>query len=218
MNWGRVYVGVLVLAVGTILLLGNADVVDAGDVFASWWPVPIILAGVVSLIANRGQWIAGLIITLVGVAFLLTTNDIVDLGDFIWPVALIIVGLVILFGRQRGASREVTGDSIQSFNIFSGSELASHSKQFTGGSITAVFGAAEVDLRDALPAADAAVDVFTAFGGVELRVPDGWQVTVSGMPLFGAFENKTAKESIPADAPKLIVNATALFGGVEIKH
>jgi hypothetical protein len=36
--------------------------------------------------------------------------------------------------------------------------------------------------------------------------------------LFGGIENITAKEQLPADAPILPVHATALFGGIEIKH
>jgi hypothetical protein len=107
---------------------------------------------------------------------------------------------------------------VNSFNVFSGSEIASHSKEFQGGSISAIFGGAEVDLRDALPTPDARLDIFTAFGGVEVKVPDGWQVEVKGLPLFGGIENATAKEAVAANAPRLSISATVLFGGLEIKH
>jgi hypothetical protein len=43
-------------------------------------------------------------------------------------------------------------------------------------------------------------------------------VATRGLPLFGGIENATAKEQIAADAPTLAVNATVLFGGLEIKH
>ena len=158
-----------------------------------------------------------LIITAIGVAFLLSRLDIVDLGNVILPAAIILVGLLVLFGRGLGARTEA-GDRVNSFNVFSGSEIASNSKQFQGGSVSAVFGGAEVDLRNAVPAEGAQLDVFTAFGGVELSVPRGWQVAVRGLPLFGGIENATAKEEVPADAPVLAVNATVLFGGLEIKH
>jgi hypothetical protein len=62
------------------------------------------------------------------------------------------------------------------------------------------------------------LDVFTAFGGVEVTVPRGWHVATRGLPLFGGIENATAKEQIAADAPTLAINATVLFGGLEIKH
>jgi hypothetical protein len=217
MNWGRLYFGSLIVAVGTILLLDNANVLDAGDVIGTWWPLALIIAGLLSFAANPGHWPVALIIAAVGSALLLSRLDVVDIGNIIIPAAIILVGILVIFGRGLG-SRTEAGDRVNSFNVFSGSEIASHSKQFRGGSIAAVFGGADVDLRDAMPAADAQLDVFAAFGGVEIRVPNGWQVVTKGLPLFGGIENVTAKEQLAPDAPILAVNATALFGGIEIKH
>lgn len=217
MNWGRLFFGLLVVAVGVILLLDNAGTLDAWEIFGTWWPAVVILAGVLTFAANPRHWPVALIITAVGTAFLLSNLGVVDAGEFIIPAAIIGVGLLVLFGRGMG-SRTEAGDRVNSFNVFSGSELASHSKQFQGGSISAIFGGAEVDLRDAAPAVDAQLDVFTAFGGVELKVPEGWQVAVKGLPLFGGIENATVKDTLAADAPKLSVSATVLFGGLEIKH
>jgi hypothetical protein len=217
MNWGRLFFGLLVVAVGVILLLDNAGTLDAWEIFGTWWPAVVILAGVLTFAANPRHWPVALIITAVGTAFLLSNLGVVDAGEFIIPAAIIGVGLLVLFGRGMG-SRTEAGDRVNSFNVFSGSELASHSKQFQGGSISAIFGGAEVDLRDAAPAVDAQLDVFTAFGGVELKVPEGWQVAVKGLPLFGGIENATVKDTLTADAPKLSVSATVLFGGLEIKH
>jgi Domain of unknown function (DUF5668) len=217
MNWGRLFFGLLIVAVGTVLLLDNAGVLDAGEIFGTWWPAVLILAGILTFAANPRHWPVALIITGVGVAFLLSNLDMVDLGNFIIPAVIILVGLLVLFGRGLGARTEA-GDRVNSFNVFSGSEIASHSKQFQGGNITAVFGGAEVDLRDTLPAPGAQLDVFAAFGGVEVTVPQGWNVVTRGLPLFGGIENATAKDPVPADAPTLAVNATVLFGGLEIKH
>jgi len=217
MNWGRLFFGLLIVAVGTVLLLDNAGTLDAGEIFGTWWPAIVVLAGILTFAANPRHWPVALIITAVGLAFLLSNLDIVDLGNFIIPAAIILVGLLVLFGRGLGARTEA-GDRVNSFNVFSGSEIASHSKQFQGGSISAVFGGAEVDLRDTVPAPGAELDVFAAFGGVEVTVPQGWNVVTRGLPLFGGIENATAKDPVSADAPTLAVNATVLFGGLEIKH
>ena len=217
MNWGRLFFGLLVVAVGMILLLDNVGTVDAGEIFSTWWPAVIVLAGLLTFAANPRHWPVALIITAVGLAFLLSNLGVADIGDFVIPAAIIVVGLLVIFGRGLG-SRTEAGDRVNSFNVFSGSELASHSKQFKGGSVSAIFGGAEVDLRDAVPAPDARLDVFAAFGGVEVRVPEGWHVDVRGLPLFGGIENVTAKEPVPADGTVFVVNATVLFGGLEIKH
>jgi hypothetical protein len=60
--------------------------------------------------------------------------------------------------------------------------------------------------------------VFVAFGGAEITVPEGWQVVTHGMPIFGGFDNVTAKEKVAVGAPTLDVNATVIFGGLEVKH
>jgi hypothetical protein len=60
--------------------------------------------------------------------------------------------------------------------------------------------------------------VFVAFGGVEVYVPPGWRVDISGFPLFGGFDNATVKESLPAEAPLLRIDATVLFGGLDVRH
>lgn len=216
MNWGRLFFGGVVLAAGVILLLGNADVINSGEVFSVWWPVVLIFAGVLSFLANPRHWGIALIIAGAGVVFLLSRLDVIDLRDLIVPAALIVLGLFVLFGRNLGGKQEAT-DEINSFNVFSGSELTTRSQAFRGGSVTAVFGGSEVDLRDSSLAPGARLDVFAAFGGVEVKVPADWHVVVKGLPIFGGVENKV-KGPVPENAPTLEVNATVIFGGIEIKR
>lgn len=217
MNWGRLFFGSLVVAFGAALLLDAMDVLDAGSIIADWWPAVIVFAGLLALVANPRHWLVGGLITIGGAALLLGTLDVVDIGAIVFPIVIIAVGVVILFGRGLGSSADV-GDTVSAFHIFSGSEIASHSKSFRGGSISAVFGGAELDLRDATPAPDATLDVFTAFGGIEIKVPEGWQIDIRGLPIFGSFDNITATEHLPAGAPRVAVNATVLFGGLEVSH
>ena len=218
MNWGRLFFGGLVVAAGVILLLDNTGALDAGEVFTTWWPVVVIVAGFLALVANPRHWAAPVIVMLVGGALLLWTLDVVDSLDLVIPAALILIGIFVIFGRGRPGAEETSADRISTFNFFSGSELASHSKQFTGGNVAAVFGGAEIDLRDAALTPGAVIDVFVAFGGIEISVPEGWQVLTRGFPIFGGFDNATTKDRIAPDAPTLSVQATILFGGVEIKH
>ena len=52
-----------------------------------------------------------------------------------------------------------------------------------------------------------------------MLVPEGWRVTMSGLPIFGGYEDKTHGDgSLPPDAPVLKVGATAVFGGVTVKN
>lgn len=64
--------------------------------------------------------------------------------------------------------------------------------------------------RHAALAPDAAFDVFAALGGVE--------ISVLGSAGVRWLRNATSKEGLAADAPHLDIEATVLFGGLEVKH
>lgn len=218
MNWARAFFGILIVTVGALLLLDNADVLDAGEVIGMWWPIPVIVGGLLSFAANPRHWIPPLVLVGGGAALLLQSTGVIEDLSGVFPILLILLGVLVIAGRGFGTSKTDVGDSLNSFNVFSGSEMASHSSAFEGGRVGAVFGGAEIDLRDATPAPGATLDVFTAFGGVEIRVPEKWRVDIGGMPLFGGFENATTKDRLGDDAPRLRIDATVLFGGLEVKH
>jgi len=218
MNWARVFFGSLLAIVGVLLLLDYAGTLDAGDVISMWWPVVVIAAGAISYFSNPKHWQIPLIIIIVGAALLLRSTGVVETLEVVVPALLILVGVFVIAGRGLGNRTAEAGDRISGFTVFSGSQIASHSKQFQGGSIGSIFGGVEVDLRDAHPAPGASFDAFTAFGGIEIRVPQGWQVTIKGLPIFGGFDNATTKDSLAPDAPRLDINATVLFGGVDVRH
>ena len=215
MSWGRVFFGGVVLSVGIILLLGNAGMIDTGYVFSIWWTFVIMFAGVLSFLANPRHWVVAAILVLVGILLLLQRLGAVDAAELILPGILIVVGVFVLMGRGFGG-KDVADDEVNSFNVFSGSDLVTRSQQFKGGSITAVFGGAELDLREAQLAPGARLDVFAAFGGVELKVPPDWNVVVRGLPIFGGVDNKAGAAA--ENAPRLELNATVIFGGVDIKR
>jgi hypothetical protein len=218
MNWARAYFGIIVVAVGVLLLLDNLEVLESGDIIGTWWPVAIIFGALLSYLANRRHIVMPLILALAGAGILLTTTGVVDSLELVVPLLIIVVGLFLIFGRRVGSNRGAIGNRVSSFNLFSGSEVASNSTSFEGGTVGAVFGGAELDLRHAGLASDATLDVFVAFGGVEVYVPSGWRVDISGFPLFGGFDNATVKEALPADAPLLRIDATVLFGGLDVRH
>jgi hypothetical protein len=220
-NPARALFGIALVAIGGLFLAEAADLIDdAGDILGRWWPVGLILVAVVAYLSSPRQWVGPVIIGAIGILLLLTTTDVVEgsVWQFFWPAIFIFLGASLLF-RRSGRPRPESGpDSIEHFNAFSGSELASRSSRFEGGSIGVIFGGVELDLRDASPAPDARLDVFTMFGGSTIFVPDDWRVDVKGFPLFGGFENVTTRRRLPADAPALEIEATVLFGGLEVKY
>ncbi len=102
--------------------------------------------------------------------------------------------------------------------IFDGVEFRSTAKELESGIVVAMFGGAQIDLRRAgtgLPGLD--LDVSAVFGGVEIVVPDTWAVTQVG-PAFAAGVDVRVPdvETLPAGAPRLMVQSRALFAGISI--
>lgn len=223
-NPGRLLLGIGLLVVGGLYLLDLGDIVNAGSVVSTWWPLAVIAFGVMALVGPSRSMIGGGIITFVGVVLLIASLGVLPVspGELIFPLILISVGLGLLLIRS-GVTTSGRGDpqsQINGFTVFGGQNIVARAETITGGALTAIFGSIELDLRTTRPAPDGAgIEVFTAFGSVTVTVPRGWGVTVSGMPVFASFEDKIDRSIEPEpDAPRLVVSGVAIFGGVEIKH
>jgi hypothetical protein len=88
--------------------------------------------------------------------------------------------------------------------------------RFTGGKATAVFGGVELDLRGALLGSDGArLELVAVLGGVDVVLPRGWDVRISGPAVLGGTDDRTLPA--PEGAPRLDVRASAVLGGVTVK-
>jgi len=82
----------------------------------------------------------------------------------------------------------------------------------------AMFGGTDIDLREAdMPPGGLTIEAVAMFGAVEIVVPEGMNVEVSGAGIFGAFEAKKRKRAAIPGAPTLKVEGVAVFGAVEVK-
>lgn len=222
MNQSRLWFAGVFVALGVLFALDAADFLDAGRTIGDWWPTALIAAGALQLVSNRPrQWHGPVVIIIIGALILSRTTDALDSsGPLLFSIGFFVVaGALIAQAVRPRPKPALSSDRVNTFVAFGEAEVTSHSKHFEGGSVGSVFGATELDLRDAVLAPDAELDVFSAFGGTEIVVPHGWRVEMRGMPMFGSFENATKNDrDLAGDAPVLLVDATALFGGVEVKH
>lgn len=80
-----------------------------------------------------------------------------------------------------------------------------------------IFGGTNIDLRKAIVPQDGVViSCLCAFGGTDIIVPPGMRVTTRGAGIFGGFD-RTNNEVDDPDAPSVIVEGLAVFGGVSVK-
>jgi predicted membrane protein len=226
-GWGFAWGGVIVF-VGVALLLDHLGVV-AIDGLWRFWPMILVLAGIVNILDEcRRIW--GVMLLAAGILLQLEALNLVRVTwELLWPVAVISVGLTLMWGsikaRKAGTGRveSPTGPgALNEMAIFSGVEKRVSSKNFTGGRLVAMFGGIEIDLWQAnIEGEEAVLHVDAIFGGVEIRVPDTWIVSSEGQGIFGGYSDSTHQRPVSdGSQPQktLIIRGMALFGGVEIRN
>ena len=108
--------------------------------------------------------------------------------------------------------------TLNAVGVLGGVGRKSAARDFRGGSMTAILGGCEIDLRQAsIASGEAVIDAFAMWGGVEIKVPRDWLVVSKGMPLLGGFVDSTAPPPAPT-GKVLVVRGMAIMGGVEIKN
>lgn len=139
---------------------------------------------------------------------------------------LIGVGVMLLW-RAIEARREVelppsaSPTQLREWSIFGGGERQFTTHEFQGGEVLAIFGGWGIDLTRAdIKQNEAVIEANCIFGGVEIRVPEAWNVTVRGVGVFGGYGDKTRhpRGDEMNQAKQLVIRGTAVFGGVEIKN
>lgn len=83
--------------------------------------------------------------------------------------------------------------------------------------IVALFGGCSIDLSKAhLSSLCSDIDISAIFGGVEIFVPEGVKVVVSGQPIFGGIANQVIGDNLAEHAPMIRIHAKCIFGGISI--
>jgi len=104
-----VFTGLLFLAIGVLLLIGNLDLYPVRPLLSQWWPLLLVIIGIKHLIVFRGsQAVVGAFFWIgTGVLFLASTLGYVatSIPSMVWPVILIWFGVFTVLG-WRGCGRD----------------------------------------------------------------------------------------------------------------
>ncbi len=223
-----ILLGIILIAVGALVLLDNMDVISFHFDLGDWWPLILIVLGVVHLWNNRNIFdFSGLFLILLGVVFLLAELDKICWGDIwrYWPAVLILLGLSIVFKRNPVAipgsvrtGAPSTEASVCVNNILAGTDRRVTSQEFKGGDVTNILGGTKIDLLEArLAPGDWLLTVSTVLGGVDIHVPRDWNIEIQPTNMLGSVDDHT-RQNPQAGGGRLIIKASALLGGVEIKN
>lgn len=223
---GRLTTGTVIALIGIILLLSTTGFVEMRSVWG-WIAALFVLVGVWALIRSEFRNLVGpiMLIAIAGTFFLRNVGLLPDgvIGIW-WPLFVVLFGLLIMINRSRRRQRiRLEGHQageVTSVAVFGSDERRPVTEQFTGGELVAVFGDARLDLSDAgVRVRPAIVETITVFGSTEIRVPEGWDVRLETLSVFGETSDRRRRvdDQDSTDDPELIVTGVALFGDIEIR-
>jgi predicted membrane protein len=215
----RFITGLAIVAFGVAFLLGNFEVLNFKELVHDWWPLAIILAGLIMLLNDARSYLWALLVIAIGVVVQLNQLDITDINPWqlFWPVAIIFVGLSVLFNKATSHPKVSKTERDDATAVLGGSDQRNTSDDFKGSKATAILGGVKLDLRKATIKKDATIEVFCFWGGVELLVPRNVTVRNQTSAVLGGIEDKTEQEA-GKNAPVLYVTGDVIMGGVEIKN
>ncbi len=219
--WGIVLVAIGLIVGGNVLEITNIDIF-----FDGWWTLFIIIPSFIGLFKEKEKT-GNIIGLLMGVGLLLGCLEIIDFGliwKLIFPMILVVFGLSIIFkdvflGKVNSEIKKLNAKGNNEricCATFSGQNIKVLKELFTGADLTAVFGAVECDLRDAIIDRDVVINASAIFGGIDIFVPADVKVKIKSTSIFGGIENKASTEQ-EEKTHTIYINGTALFGGIEIK-
>ncbi len=90
-------------------------------------------------------------------------------------------------------------------------------KNLTGTTLTAVFGGVKCDLRKAIINENQVINCSSIFGGIDIYVPTDVKVKIKSSSIFGGVSDDRKEKNEKEDAKTIYINATCIFGGVEVK-
>lgn len=228
---GGLFMGGALIVFGGVFLAEHVGYLQG---ISAWqlWPLALVWGGIVKLFSRKcGATIGGgLIFIAIGGALLAHNMGAFDLRwSLIWPVLLILFGLIIFIAtlRTTGGRKKKNGEvpivnnTFETSLIMAGREDEIHSKEFESGYVSVIMGGLELDMRNAeLKGEEAVLNLKLVMGGVELWVPQHWEIISKCSPVMGGIENKTRRHSIDDDSsPKrLIIDGSIVMGGIEIRN
>lgn len=214
----KLILGVFFTILGVLWTADNLAILRADD-YLRFWPAVVMLIGLLKL-GDPTRRVLGVILTVVGASFLAYTAGWLRFTIFdFWPLLLILLGAGIVIralGFRLPLPTPATRDSDHIWAVFAQRKIRSTARDYNGGGIVAFMGGCELDLTEAdIIHSPAIIDTFAMWGGVEIYVPENWEVVGEVVPFMAGFEMRTG-----AGCPerRLIVRGATMMGGIEVKR
>ena len=211
----KLILGIFFTLLGVVLTLDNLDLLDA-DRILPYGPLVLVAIGLVKLRDRRAKPFAILAIA-AGTLLVLFDTGFISFWIFdFWPVVLILAGLGIVahaFGFRAPTLNSESSST--TWAIFGVRKEKITARNYAGGRIIAFMGGCELDLTKAdMENGPAELEIIAIWGGIEIKVPEGWEVIGNTVPIMGGADIRT--KAAPGGR-RLIVNGLAIMAGIDIK-
>lgn len=215
--------GIFFIALGIIIGLNVMGITHINIFFDGWWTLFIIVPCFIGLFKEQEK-LGNLIGLTIGVVLLAAAQGVVSMGlilKLIIPIIFVAIGVSIIF---KGVITSSITEKIKSVNkndlesycaTFSEQRISMAGVDFKGANLDAIFGSVKLDLNGANLSEDRVINATAIFGGIEIKVPQNYNVKVKSNSIFGGVSNKTNHKN--ENAPTVYINGSGIFGGVEIK-
>lgn len=213
------------IIVGILVLINALGIIEINVFFKGWWTLFIIVPCFVNIFKDNDKT-ASIIGTVFGILLLLAVRDVINF-DLLWkillPLVLIIIGLSLIFkdkvsDKVKDEIKKLNKNSKDEYTAtFSEQDLNFDDEEFKGCELNAIFGGIKCDIKNAKLKDDVVINASSIFGGITLYVPKDVNVKVVSNSIFGGVSGNYNKNKNDKKGKTIYVNATCLFGGVEIK-
>ena len=213
------------IIVGILVLINALGILEINVFFKGWWTLFIIVPCFVNIFKDNDKT-ASIIGTVFGILLLLAVRDVINF-DLLWkillPLVLIIIGLSLIFkdkvsDKVKDEIKKLNKNSKDEYTAtFSGQDLNFDDEEFKGCELNAIFGGIKCDIKNAKLKDDVVINASSIFGGITLYVSKDVNVKVVSNSIFGGVSGNYNKNKNDKKGKTIYVNATCLFGGVEIK-
>ena len=217
--------GIVLIVIGIILGLNALEITSINIFFDGWWTLFIIIPSIIGLI-NDDDKVGNIFGLFIGLALFLICQNIIDfdlLLKLFLPIILIFVGLALIFKNKVTTSIKKEVKRMSNSNKKTNSYCSTFSsmnikldEDVEKYELDAVFGELNANLLKQEINEDLLITACSIFGSIKIAVPNDIEVKLVSTPIFGEIKDKRKKK--PENKKCVVyVDATAIFGGVEIR-
>ena len=218
--------GIVLIVIGVVFGLNVLDITDINIFFDGWWTLFIIVPSFIDLF-TEDEKTGSIIGLLIGVCLLLCCQDVLEFDiilKLMLPVILVIVGVSLIFKDSMKAKikEEITKLNKKNPNsneycaMFGGQNVNFSKEEFNGCELNAVFGGIKCDLTDSIIKNNTVINVSAIFGGITIYAPQDVNIKVVSSSVLGGVSDERKVKSKDSKIT-IYINASCIFGGVEIK-